>query len=70
MKTRFFRAVPELQSPRLILRRLTQADAGELGRLAHSDIVYRYLPTFLFERKYPDIRLVIDGLYVSAFANP
>ena len=63
MKERFFRAVPTLQSERLILRRLTQADAEALDRLAHSDIVYRYLPTFLYEQKYPDIHRVIDGLY-------
>lgn len=63
MKARFFQAVPALQSRRLVLRRLTQADAGALSRLAHSDAVYRYLPTFLYERKYPDIRRVIDGLY-------
>ena len=63
MKTQFFQSVPTLESERLILRRLTQADANALESLAHSDAVYRYLPTFLFERKYPDIRLVIDGLY-------
>ena len=63
MKTRFFQAVPALQSRRLVLRRVTQADAGALGRLVHSDVVYRYLPAFLYERKYPDIHRVIDGLY-------
>ena len=63
MKTQFFRTVPTLQSQRLILRRVTQADAAALARLAHSDAVYRYLPTFLYERKYPDIHRVIEGLY-------
>ena len=63
MKARFFQTVPTLQSERLILRRLTQADAEALDRLAHSDAVYRYLPTFLYEQKYPDIHRVIDGLY-------
>ena len=63
MKTQFFQSVPTLESERLILRRLTQADADALGSLAHSDVVYRYLPTFLYEQKYPDIRRVMDGLY-------
>ena len=63
MKEQFFRAVPALESRRLILRRLTQADAAALARLARSDAVYRYLPTFLYERKYPDIRRVMEGLY-------
>ena len=63
MKTQFFRAVPTLESERLILRRLTQADADALESLAHSDAVYRYLPTFLYEQKYPDIHRVMDGLY-------
>ena len=52
MKTQFFQSVPTLQSERLILRRLTQADADALARLAHSEAVYRYLPTFLYEQKY------------------
>ena len=63
MKTQFFQSVPTLESERLILRRLTQADADALESLAHSDAVYRYLPTFLYEQKYPDIRRVMDGLY-------
>ena len=52
MKTQFFQSVPTLQSERLILRRLTQADAGALDRVAHSDVVYRCLPAFLYEQKY------------------
>ena len=63
MKTQLFRTVPTLQSQRLILRRLTPADADALESLAHSDAVYRYLPTFLYEQKYPDINRVMDGLY-------
>ena len=31
--------------------------------MAHSDVVYRCLPTFLYEQKYPDIHRVMDGLY-------
>ena len=63
MKTQFFQSVPTLQSERLILRRLTQADAGALDRVAHSEVVYRCLPAFLYEQKYPDIHRVMDGLY-------
>ena len=48
------RPTPLIEDERLILRWLTQEDSAGLDRLVHSDSVYRYLPTFLFERKYDD----------------
>ena len=63
MKIKFFSAIPRIEGARLCLKRLTDADAAPLARLAGSDAVYRFLPTFLYERKYPDIHRVISGLY-------
>lgn len=57
--------VPQLESERLVLRRIARADAVNLQSLAQSDPVYRYLPTFLYERKYADIDRVVDGLYTE-----
>lgn len=39
------------------------ADMSGLQELVDSPRVYRYLPTFLFERKYPDVGYVIAHLY-------
>lgn len=63
MKIKPFSEIPHLHGERLELRRITDADAAPLERLAHSANVYRLLPTFLYEQKYPDIHRVIDGLY-------
>ena len=42
-------------------------EADSLQKLADSTAVYRYLPTFLFEKKYPDVREVIRRLYDECF---
>ena len=65
MRKKPFSEIPTLEGPRLTLRRVTDADAAPLARLAHSTAVYRWLPTFLYEQKYPDIHRVIDGLYTE-----
>lgn len=39
------------------------ADAPGLRELTDDPAVYRYLPTFLFEKKYPDAETVIARLY-------
>ena len=53
-KKKLFSEIPFLKGPRLTLRRLTRADRSGLQELVDSPRVYRYLPTFLFEQKYPD----------------
>ena len=58
-----FEDVPVLQSDRLTLQRLDASCADGLQKLVDSPAVYRYLPTFLFEKKYEDISYVIDHLY-------
>ena len=63
VKKKLFSEIPYLKSGRLELRGLTQNDAPVLRELVDSENVYRYLPTFLFEKKYPDVTTVIDRLY-------
>ena len=67
MRKKLFSEIPYLENERIVLKRITDADAGPLQKLVSNDRIYRYLPTFLFERKYPDIRLVIDRLYTECF---
>ena len=63
MKKKLFSEIPDLQGKRLRLGRLTPEHADGLQELVNSENVYRYLPTFLFEIQYPDVRDVIDRLY-------
>lgn len=54
---------PELTDGRLQLRPLSMADADGLRALTRDEEVYRYLPTFLFEKKYSRAEDVIARLY-------
>ena len=56
---RLFSEIPYIKTERLVLRKLEETDADSLSELVHSQNVYRYLPTFLFEHKYENIHDVI-----------
>ena len=58
-----FSEIPVLRGKRLVIKALSPADADALQELMDSPAVYRYLPTFLFEKKYPDAGTVIARLY-------
>ena len=55
--------IPKLNSGRIELKRLSAGDSDALSELVKSPKVYRYLPTFLFEKQYPDVNEVIQKLY-------
>ena len=61
-----FPAPPVLAGERLCLRSLAAPDAEGLSRLVREDAVYRFLPTFLFEKQYAPAeaiaRLYDEGL--------
>ena len=60
---KLFSEIPFITGERLILRQIEDKDADSLLKLVQNPRVYRYLPTFLFEKKYDDIHHVIKGLY-------
>lgn len=64
---KLFSEVPYIEGDRIILKRITEDDAASLRELTQSEAVYRYLPTFLFEKKYDSIEYVIDHLYDECF---
>ena len=64
---KLFSEVPCLQGEGLVLKRLEDRDAEALKELTGSPGVYRYLPTFLYEQKYPDKHYVIEHLYDECF---
>ena len=67
MTKKLFSEIPRIQSPRLVLKEVTLADTSALQEFVSSPTVYRYLPTFLFERRYPDVRYVIEHLYTECW---
>ncbi len=60
---KLFSEIPCLKSDRVLLRQLTIADADGLSELTDSKEVYRYLPTFLYEKQFDDPQYVIRHLY-------
>ena len=64
---KLFDEYPELENDRILLRRLTDADADALGAFTGNERVYRTLPTFLYERKYPDPHEVIRRMHEECF---
>ena len=64
-----FSEIPYLKSSRITLRAVMDSDAAGLKELVDSPQVYRYLPTFLFEKKYPDVHTVIGRLYTECLED-
>lgn len=64
---KLFSEIPYLQGERIVLRKITDEDAEGLKKLIDNENVYRYLPTFLFEKKYDDVHYVISHLYDECF---
>ncbi len=53
-KNKLFSEIPVLKGKRVTLKALTLDDLDGLRELTQCDLVYRYLPTFLFEKQYND----------------
>lgn len=64
---KLFDEIPVIESDQLILRKLTDADAPLIEEMTQSKLIYRYEPTFLFERQYTDKRQMIRDVYGEVF---
>ena len=51
---KLFTEYPVLENDTILLRKIIGDDAEALGEFIANELVYRYLPTFLFERSYDD----------------
>ena len=51
-RIRLFDRIPTLKGKNVILKKISEEDAAGLHELTENENVYRYLPTFLFEKKY------------------
>lgn len=63
MRKKLFSEIPFLEGAGITLAPLVQADAPGLQDLMDNKLVYRYDPTFLFERQYASASDVIANVY-------
>ena len=61
--TKLFEELPYLQDECIVIRKVTDDDADAIREFIENENVYRYLPTFLFEKQYDDIHQMISELY-------
>jgi ribosomal-protein-alanine N-acetyltransferase len=66
---KLFDEMPRIQGPRIALCPIDEADVDALQELVSSQNVYRYLPTFLFEKQFDDMRDVVRNIYGDLFTN-
>jgi ribosomal-protein-alanine N-acetyltransferase len=66
---KIFDEIPLIHGSGVVLRRIEQTDREGLEELVSNDKVYKYLPTFLYEKQDPDLERVIDGLYGELFTS-
>ncbi len=64
-----FSEIPALEDDRIRLRKVIDSDAKALEELVTNPRVYRYLPTFLFEKQYQDMHQMIAELYGDLYLN-
>lgn len=62
-----FEKYPYLENETVALHRMTMADADALRQFTACEEIYRYLPTFLFEKKYEDPEEVIARMDEECF---
>lgn len=67
MPIKLFSEVPYIEGDHIVLRRIADSDVAVLEELVASERVYRYLPTYLFERQFNDMHKVVRGLYGPLF---
>lgn len=68
MKT-LFSEIPHIKGKSITLKPLSQDDEQALSELVNSPQVYKYLPAFLFECRYPDAKEVISRLYTECLED-
>ena len=67
MSEKLFSEIPHIESGNIVLRKVTMEDKSFVKEMTENPNVYKYLPTFLFEKKYEDTEYVIRHLYNECF---
>ena len=66
---KLFSKIPTIENDNITLRKLEYDDAQFLSDFVQNKNVYKYLPTFLFEQHYKDMKIIIKELYEKCFKN-
>ena len=66
---KLFDEIPYLQNDRIVLRKMDARDTEALLELISDERVYRYLPTYLHEKQYTDMDLMLRDLYGKCFTQ-
>ena len=66
---KLFSEIPRLEGERIVLDRIVDADADALDDLASTEEVYRFEPTFLFERQFASAQETISQIYGTLFTG-
>ena len=62
-----FQEYPLLEDELIILRKMGKEDIADLIQITENDAIYRYLPTFLYEKKYDDLNIVLERMDEECF---
>ena len=68
-RKKLFDEIPRIEGERIVLDRITDADAEALEDLIRTDAIYTYEPTYLFEKQCADAHEAIRLLYGDLFKN-
>lgn len=66
---KLFSEIPRIESEWIVLDRIVDADADALQELMDNAAVYRFEPTYLFEKQFEDAHEVIRQLYGDLYVN-
>ena len=66
---KLFDEIPVIEGERVTLSQVTLEDAERLREMVEDDLVYRYDPTYLYERQFGDVREAIENMYGEIFQN-
>lgn len=66
---KLFDEIPYLEGDRVILRKITETDREALEDMAHSNIIYRYEPSYLLEQQYMDMDQLLNDLYGTYYVE-
>lgn len=68
-RKKLFSEIPKIEGARVVLDRIVDADAAALEELTGNEGVYKFEPSFLFERQREDAHETIRLLYGDLFTS-
>lgn len=66
---KLFDEIPYIEYGDIVLSKIVSSDVSGLVELTSNDNVYKYLPTFLFEKHFDDMNDVANNIYGDVFLS-